>query len=87
MAEITILNDYLEDEPTLENSHSSGLLKGKFNKIGELIKFQIQKSCKESGPMILIEGDLRNLKNLESKVESRMSRIENRMSYNSSSLM
>jgi hypothetical protein len=41
MAEITILNDYLEDEPTLENSQSSGLLKGKFNKIGDLIKFQI----------------------------------------------
>jgi hypothetical protein len=37
--------------------------------------------------MIFIEGDLRNLKNLESKVESRMSRIENRISYNSSSLM
>ena len=41
MAEITILNDYLEDEPILENSHSSGLLKGRFNKIGDLIKFQI----------------------------------------------
>lgn len=41
MAEITILNDYLEDEPTMENSQSLGLLKGKFNKIGDLIKFQI----------------------------------------------
>ena len=87
MAEITIVNDYLEDEPTLSNSHSSGLLKGKLNKIGDLIKFQMQKSFKESGPMIFIEGDLRNLKNLESKVESRMSRIENRISNNSSSLM
>ena len=41
MAEITILNDYLEDEPTLSNRNSSGLLKGKLNKIGDLIMFQM----------------------------------------------
>ena len=84
MAEITIMNDYLDEEPILGSSSSSGLLKGKLTKIGDMIKFQVQKTCKESGPGIFLEGDLRNLRNLESMVESRMSRIEKRLSYNSS---
>ena len=87
MAEITILNDYYEDEPPAVTTSQSSLLTGKLNKLGDLIKFKVQKTYKESGPTLFLDTQLKNLKNLESQAESRMSKIETRMSYNNSIIM
>ena len=41
MAEITILNDYIDHEPPPDSNSQSLLFKGKMNKLGDLIKLKV----------------------------------------------
>jgi len=44
MTEITILNDYYEEDPPAVGSNQSSVLNGKLNKLNDLIKYKIQKT-------------------------------------------